>query len=90
MLTSITFTALVAALSVTFVHAAPLTRLTVRDTTGPVIQDEYIVKLKDTASTSAHIASLPFAFSVTDTNSPVTHAWADDFFRGGSERHSYT
>lgn len=84
MLSSITFTALAAALSLTFASAAPVTRLTVRDSTGPVIQDEYIVKLKDTAVTSVHIASLPFAFSVADADSPVTHSWADDFFRGYS------
>lgn len=86
MLSSITFTALAAALSLTFANAAPTSvhRLKVRDSDGPVITDEYIVKLKDTADTANHINSLPFAFSVADTNSPVNHAWNDDFFKGYS------
>lgn len=88
MLSSLTFTALAAALSLslTFVNAAPTSvhRLKVRDSNGPVITNEYIVKLKDTANTANHINSLPFAFSVADTDSPVNYAWNDDFFKGYS------
>jgi hypothetical protein len=76
---SISFAALAAALSLTFANAAPAngSRLRVRD-------NDYIVKLKDGANTTDHINSLPFPFSVEDTNSPVTHRWSDDFFKGYS------
>ena len=86
MLSSVSFTALAAALSLTFANAAPASvhRLTVRDSNGPTIDNEYIVKLKDGANTASHIDSLPFPFSVTDTNSPVTHSWSDGFFNGYS------
>jgi hypothetical protein len=86
MLSSVSFTALAAALSLTFANAAPATlrRLTVRDSNGPTIENEYIVKLKNGANTTSHIDSLPFAFSVDDTNSPVTHSWSGDFFNGYS------
>jgi Peptidase inhibitor I9 len=81
MLSSVSFTALAAALSLSFANAAPASvrRLTVRDSNGPTIENEYIVKLKDGANATSHIDSLPFAFSVDDTNSPVTHSWSDLF-----------
>jgi cerevisin len=69
-----------------FANAAPATvsRLTVRDSNGPTVENEYIVKLKDSAITASHISSLPFAFSVDDTNSPVTHWWPDESIKGYS------
>jgi len=48
------------------------------------IENSYIVKLKDGINTTSHINSLPFLFSVEDANSPVTHWWPDDFFKGYS------
>jgi hypothetical protein len=81
MFSSISFAALAATLSLTFANATPAggSRLRVRDS---YIENEYIVKLKDRANITSHISSLPFAFSVEDTNSPVTHWWPDDFFKG--------
>jgi cerevisin len=83
MLTFILFTALAVALSLTFANAGSASgrRLTVRDS---YIENEYIVKLKDSANTTSHINSLPFPFSVEDASSPVTHWWPDDFFKGYS------
>jgi hypothetical protein len=79
MLSSISFTALAAALSLTFANAVPASgrRLRVHD-------NDYIVKLKDGVNTTSHINSLPFLFSVEDTNSPVKHWWPDNFFKGYS------
>jgi len=84
-LTSVTFTALAAALSM-IANAIPVRRLAVRDTTGPSIQDQYIVKLKSDVNTARHISSLPFAFSI---DSLVTHTWSDDFFKGEIHRRLY-
>lgn len=72
------------AISLSAVYGAPTSsrRLQVRQTTGEVVPDEYIVKLKDTAVTDAHISALPFAFSVSDILSPITQAFEDTFFKG--------
>ena len=82
MLSFISFTALVAALSLTFENAVPASarRLSGHDSN---IENSYIVKLKDGVNTTSHINSLPFLFSVEDANSPVTHWWPD-FFKGYS------
>jgi hypothetical protein len=75
MLFSIPFIALAAVLSsLTFPSAR-------RDSN---IEESYIVKLKNGANTTNHINSLAFPFSVEDANSPVTHWWPDDFFKGYS------
>jgi cerevisin len=86
MLFSISFTALAAALSLTFENAAPASarRLTSR-LTGPDsdIESSYIVKLKDGINITSHINSLPFSFSVEDESSPITDWWPE-FFVGYS------
>ena len=74
---SILFTVLAAALSLTSVNI-------VRAGARRSIENSYIVKLKDGVNTTSHINSLPFPFSVEDPNSPVTHWWPDDFFKGYS------
>jgi cerevisin len=86
MLSSISFTALAAALSLTFENAAPASarRLTGRLTgPGSDLENSYIVKLKDGINTTSHINSLPFSFSIEDENSPITHFWPK-FFIGYS------
>jgi hypothetical protein len=77
------FTTLAAALSLTFESAPPASarRLGGRDS---YIENSYIVRLKDGANVTAHINSLPFLFSVEDADSPITHRWPDDFFKGYS------
>jgi len=83
MLSAISLIALAAALSLTFDNA---TLASARHSRGHDynIENSYIVKLKDGANTTSHINSLPFPFSVEDANSPVTHWWPDDFFKGYS------
>jgi hypothetical protein len=80
MLSFISFTALTAVLSLIFEKTtlASARRLRHRD----FVENSYIVKLKDDANTTSHINSLPFPFSVEDANSPITHWWPDDFFKG--------
>jgi hypothetical protein len=85
MLFSLSYTTLLAAFTYTTIaQASPVApnRLTVRDVQGPVVPGEYIVKLKKSANRSAHISSLPFAFSVLDTLSPILQDFAEDFFDG--------
>lgn len=64
---------LVASFTLQATHAAPLDmpRLKIRDATGPVVAGQYVVKLKDGVDPSTHRSSLPFAFSVEDTDSPI-------------------
>ena len=73
----ISFTTLVAALSLIFENPTPASART-------SIENSYIVKLKDGVNTTSHINSLPFPFSVEDSNSPITHWWPDHFFKGYS------
>jgi hypothetical protein len=81
MLCSISFAALAAALSLAFDNAAPASARRLRDRDFN-LENSYIVKLKDGANSTSHINSLPFQFSVEDANSPITHWWPDDFFKG--------
>jgi hypothetical protein len=86
MLSSILFSALAVALSLTFENATPASarRLTGRLTgPGSDLENSYIVKLKDGVNTTSHINSLPFAFSIEDEDSPITHFWPE-FFVGYS------
>jgi Peptidase inhibitor I9 len=86
MLSSISFTALAAALSLIFENAALASarRLTGRlHGPGSDLENSYIVKLKAGINTTSHIDSLPFLFSVDDENSPITHFWPE-FFIGYS------
>jgi cerevisin len=76
----ISFTAFAAALSLTFANVAPTSARHLRD--RDFVENSYIVKLKVSANTTSHIDSLPFPFSVEDANSPITHWWPDDFFKG--------
>jgi hypothetical protein len=80
MLSSILFAALAASLSPTFDNAALASARRSRD--RDFVENSYIVKLKDGANTTSHINSLPFPFSVQDVNSPITHWWPDNFFKG--------
>lgn len=57
-------------------------RLSVRQANGPVVKGRYIVKLKSSVNAAVHIDSLPFAFSVADSNSPITQSYSSDFFSG--------
>ena len=57
-------------------------RLSVRQVNGPVVKGHYIVKLKSSVNAAIHIDSLPFAFSVADSNSPITHSYSTSFFSG--------
>jgi hypothetical protein len=82
MLSSILFTALAVALSLIVENAAPASARPLRG--RDPIKNSYIVRLKDGVNTTSHINSLPFPFSVEDANSPVTHWWPDDFFKGYS------
>jgi len=79
----ITFTALAAALSLTFESTAPASAHLLRGLDSNV-ENSYIVKLKDGANTTSHINSLPFPFSIEDANSPINHWWPDYFFKGYS------
>jgi len=81
MLFSILFTALAAALSLTFENAAPASAHRLRDPDSN-IENSYIVKLKDSANAASHINSLPFSFSVEDENSPITYWWPNSLFKG--------
>jgi cerevisin len=65
--------ALAASLAIQGTTAAPLekSRLKLRDVTGTVVPGQYIVKLKAGTDTATHGISLPFAFSVEDTSSPI-------------------
>jgi hypothetical protein len=81
MLSSISFTVLAAALSLTFQNIAPASARRLRDRDFN-IENSHIVKLKDGTNTTSHVNSLPFPFSVEDANSPITHWWPDDFFKG--------
>jgi hypothetical protein len=76
----ISFTALAAALSLTFDNAAPASARHLRD--RDFIENSYIVKLKDSVNATSHINSLPFSLSVEDANSPITHWWPDGLFKG--------
>jgi hypothetical protein len=80
MISSFSFAVLFVALSLTFESATPATARPLRGRDS----NSYIVKLKEGANTTSHINSLPFPFSVNDTNSPITHWWPDDFFKGYS------
>src|ERR1700689_4453664 len=81
MLSSILFTALAAALSLTLENALA----SARPSRGlDPIENSYIVRLKDGANTTSHINSLPFLFSVEDASSPIRYWWPDDFFKGYS------
>jgi hypothetical protein len=82
MLPSVLFTALAAALSLTFENAAPASARPLKSRDS--VENSYVVRLKDGVNTTSHINSLPFPFSVEDENSPVTHWWPDDFFKGYS------
>jgi cerevisin len=66
--------ALATSLAINGANAAPLAEkssLKLRDVTGPTVVGQYIVKLKDGIDAAAHRTSLPFAFSVEDTSSPI-------------------
>jgi hypothetical protein len=82
MLFTAALTALATALS--FTNAAPTQtqRLKVRANGDNLVPDSYIVKLKDTADRAHHILGLPFAFSVSDTSSPITRDFLADIFNG--------
>jgi hypothetical protein len=82
MLSSILFTAFAVALSLIVKNAAPASAHPSRRHDS--IENSYVVRLKDGVNTTSHINSLPFPFSVEDANSPVTHWWPDDFFKGYS------
>lgn len=91
MLFSLLSTALGAALTISSTaFAAPLNRrdgptpLTVTQITGPVIDGQYIVKLKDDTDVANHIASLPFNFSPGDASSPVKYQFSDAVLKGYS------
>ena len=73
-----TFTALAAALFLTFENVAPASAHRLRDLDS-TIENSYIVKLKDGANATSHINSLPFPFSVEDANSPITYWWPNHF-----------
>jgi hypothetical protein len=86
MLSSMLFSALTAALSLTFENAAPASaRSLTGRLTGPGsdLENSYIIKLKDGVNTTSHINSLPFSFSIEDESSPITHFWPE-FFVGYS------
>ena len=82
MFSSISFTALAIALSLTFENVVLASALRLRGHDSD-IKDSYIIKLKASANATNHINSLPFPFSVEDANSPITHWWPD-FFKGYS------
>src|SRR5262245_34971006 len=78
-------------LAVAFVASAPLDpsrqRLSVRQLDGEVLPGHYIVKLKENDDTSPkriddHITNLPFLFSASDDNSPITHEYNSTLFSG--------
>jgi hypothetical protein len=80
MISPLLFTTLFVTLYLTFESAAPASARPLNGRNP----NSYIVKLKEGANTTSHINSLPFLFSVGDANSPVTHWWPDDFFKGYS------
>jgi Peptidase inhibitor I9 len=78
MFSFISLTTFAAALSLTLEHVAPASAHRLRDLDSE-IENSYIVKLKDSVNSTSHINSLPFPFSVDDSNSPITYWWPDDF-----------